>query len=286
VSDFDDPPDAMTRFPTADDAERILTGAEPPADPLARLVAAMRSPATPAERAGSAGAVATIAGTVIAAQTSLTPNRRSRMLTPALSAKAAAIAVATLLAAGTAAAATGNLPDSAQQTVSDTLSHVGVSVPNPHADVNEPDGATGKGPESAPGKGPDATGSAAYGLCTAYANREESTNPHTKRDDAVAFRNLAKAAADADKTVAELCADVTARPSDEETTTTSGERDKPGSLPAGVGNGHGNPPSSVPAGPPSSTPPVSTPHGPPDSTPQGPPDSTPPVSTPHSTGRP
>jgi len=293
VSRSDDPTDAMTRHPTPDDAEKLLTAVPAadgttPTDPLARLLGAMRAPATPAERAGAERAVATVASAVGIAPASTAEHRRSRMLTPLSSAKAATVAVALVLGAGTAAAAaTGSLPGPAQQAVADTLSHVGVSVPNPNSDGHPSDAAPGDGPGSATGHGPDATGDSMYGLCTAYAHGETTTNPHSKRDDAVAFRNLEQAAAAEGETVAELCDGVTP-PSGHRGATPPGGPDV---TPAEPGNGHGNAPAGVGEGRPASTPPVSTPHGPPastppTSTPPGPPASTPPVSTPHATDRP
>src|SRR5689334_17636845 len=93
------------------------------------------------------------------------------MITQLLSGKAlAALAAATILSGGAAAAATGSLPDPVQSTVSNSLSHVGVDVPNPDhvPDTNNSDTnrADSNKPEQTP-VGPDATGPAHAGLCTA-----------------------------------------------------------------------------------------------------------------------
>ena len=115
------------------------------------------------------------------------------MLTSLLSAKlAAAIAVAAVTLGGGAAAAAyaGALPASMQKLAHDTI---GAPAARPV-------------PSGSP-VGPDATGHAAFGLCTAFAHLKAHGSARQK---AVAFRKLATAAGGA-ANVAAYCARV-ARP--------------------------------------------------------------------------
>ncbi|MEO5678547.1 MAG: hypothetical protein ABIS47_02655 [Acidimicrobiales bacterium] len=116
------------------------TDAVPPE--LAPLLAAATDPAFPAELTGEQAAVAAFSATAARPVTPITgatrpPRRR-------LAGKAAALAAvgAFSLAGATAAAATGSLPDSAQDVAHETLTKVGVDVPQGH----------GKGLATAPGQ--------------------------------------------------------------------------------------------------------------------------------------
>lgn len=141
-SDLDD---VLHRFVTRDQADRPLSGqlsADNVGDELAdvaSLFAAMRAPDNAQQAAAGALEAFTISLRGGASPTEL--SRRKPMLTKLLTGKAvAALAAATLLSGGVAAAATGSLPDPLQSTVSKSLSHVGVDVPNPNhkADSNKP----------------------------------------------------------------------------------------------------------------------------------------------------
>jgi len=90
------------------------------------LLAAAAAPTEPGPVPGEAAAL-----TAFRAETSPTPLRRPRMLTSFTPLRAAAAAVGTgvLLTGGMAAAATGSLPGAAQETASEMLARVGVTVP-------------------------------------------------------------------------------------------------------------------------------------------------------------
>jgi hypothetical protein len=78
----------------------------------------------------------------------------------------AALGVAAVAVGGTAAvAATGNLPEASQGIV-----HTASAMPDPTASATAEtaDSTEAPNPSSTP-KGPDATGSAAFGLCNAFA---------------------------------------------------------------------------------------------------------------------
>lgn len=120
--------------------------------------------------------------------------RRPRLLTSLLSAKAAAAAAAAAAALGglATAAYAGALPAPAQQ-----FAHKTIGAPSP-APSHSP-----AAPQGTP-SGPDATGPAAFGLCTAYTHAEVHG---TATQKAVAFRNLAAAAGGAANITA-YCASV------------------------------------------------------------------------------
>lgn len=151
------------------------------------------------------------------------------MLSSLLSAKAAAAAVAAVALGGAASAAyAGALPAPAQK-----LAHDTIGAPSPH-----PSGSPGA---HATPVGPDATGPAAFGLCTAY---KHAMVHGTAAQKSVAFRNLA-AAAGGSANVTAYCATV-AHP---------GASGKPASLPSMVPTSHpSGQPSSHPGGQPSSLP--------------------------------
>ncbi len=116
------------------------------------------------------------------------------MLSSLLSAKAAAAAVAagTVLGGAATAAYAGALPAPAQQ-----FAHNTIGAPSPKASH------TPGAPQATP-VGPDATGPAAFGLCTAYAHAKTHGSASQQ---SVAFRNLAAAAGGA-ANIAAYCAKV------------------------------------------------------------------------------
>jgi hypothetical protein len=227
----------------------LLAGAEP-ADgfapglqPLAEALAALTARAASDELAGEAAALTEFyhrAG--VPAPASRSPHRRHHLLTPLLSARAAAVAAVAALSLGgfATAAFAGALPAPAQQFAHHTFGA-------PAAGGGQPTG-THPGATATPA-GPDATGAAAFGLCTAWAHAKAHG---TGSQQAVAFRNLAAAAGGA-ANVAAYCAAVP----------------HPGASSS---------PTAHPTGPP-----ASRPAGPPTSHPTGPPASHP---TPHATGQP
>jgi len=116
-------------------AERLLAGAVSPDDAppgfagASRLIGDARAHFAPAE----AGNEAVVAAMVAAIQPATAPSithRRKPVLAKILSAKAAAAAAVLALSATGAAAATGNLPDAAQNGLAKAASHVGVNLPN------------------------------------------------------------------------------------------------------------------------------------------------------------
>jgi len=223
----------------AEPAEGLAPGQRPLADALAALTARPASD----ELAGEAAALAEFysrGGVPVPASRSR--NRRHPVLTSLLSARAAAAAaIAALSLGGVATAAfAGALPAPAQQ-----FAHHTFGAPAARGGQT-----TGTHPSAtATPAGPDATGPAAFGLCTAWAHAKAHG---TSSQQAVAFRNLAAAAGGASN-VAAYCAAV------------------PHPGPSSARTAH-------PTGPP-----ASHPTGPPASHPTGPPT---PHPTPHATGRP
>jgi hypothetical protein len=179
--------------PGIDDASlaALLAGAEPAGGvppglrPLADGLAALTAGPAGDELAGEAAALAEFchrAGVPVPARRS--PHRRHPLLTPLLSARAAAAAVLAALSLGgfATAAFAGALPAPAQQ-----FAHHTIGAPAARATP-----ATGTHPGAAgTPAGPGATGPAASGLCTAWAHAQTHGTPSQQ---AVAFRNLATAA--------------------------------------------------------------------------------------------
>lgn len=157
------------------------------------------------------------------------------MLSSLLSAKAAAAAVAATVAAGglATAAYAGALPAPAQQFAHDTI-----GAPSPNASSHP-------SAQSTP-VGPDATGPAAFGLCTAYRHAKAHG---TASQQAVAFRNLAAAAGGA-ASVDAYCSTVPHPGASSSGASSSHPSGKPSSHPSGKPTAH-------PSGRPSSAP---TPH--------------------------
>jgi hypothetical protein len=184
--------------------------AAPGVSELAALVAAARTPAHRSELVGESAAVAAfIAARDNGISSTSTRHRRTSVLSTLLASKLAlaAAAGAVTLSGVSAAAFTGTLPDSAQ-----ALAHRVVGAPAAGDDVTDGDtDATGDetlatvetsetSKPSATPVGPDATGSAAFGLCTAYTAQLRSGQ--TPDQSSVAFRNLAAAAGGPDGVVA------------------------------------------------------------------------------------
>ncbi|MHB1583047.1 MAG: hypothetical protein ACYCU7_04800 [Acidimicrobiales bacterium] len=251
---------------------RIVAADAPPGfQDAARLVHAARGPATAGELVGQDDVVATLAAAVVgdAGASGSTHERRRPMLTKLLTAKMAAAAAAAILGGGAAAAATGSLPTSLQSSVSEGLSSVGISVPNPDAHATghaantasgtaglQGTGATKTAPGTPPTQavGPSATGPALYGLCTAYA----ASGGSPAGNHAVAFRNLSAAAAAKSETVAQYCTGVTppsAMPGGTGASHAPATAGPPSGSATGSGTGQGSTNSHAPAtaGPPSGT---------------------------------
>ena len=234
-------------LPGAEPAEGLLPGLQPVADALAALTARPASD----ELAGEAAALAEFQNRVgVPVPVSRSRHRKHPLPASLQSARAAAVAAVAALGLGgfATAAFAGALPAPAQQFAHHTFGA-------PAAEGGRP---TGIHPSATTTPaGPDATGPAAFGLCTAWAHAKAHG---TSSRRAVAFRNLAAAAGGASN-VAAYCAAVPH---------------------PGASSSH----TAHPAGPPTSHhtgPPAAHPTGPPAAHPTGPPTSHP---TPHATGHP
>jgi len=210
--------------------------------PAAALLAALNAAPQDRELAGHARALAEFrhrGGRPAHARRSA--RRRPRLLTSLLTAKAAAAAAAAAVALGggvAAAAYTRTLPAPAQQFAHNVI---GAPSPSPSASPSHRPGTPQATPARTDAVGPDATGPAAFGLCTAYAHAKAHGTASQK---AVAFRNLAAAAGG----TAKIAAYCTAAPHPG-----SSQSSQPASVPTHP-VGH---PASHPTGKPSSHP---TPH--------------------------
>ena len=173
--------------------EALLSGTplpyEAPADSrlLADLMSALTAPAAADELAGFARARAAYAAScppgLHGSALRRRPSMRDRLHSPKIAA-ALATGVLGLGGLGTAAYA-GALPDAAQD-----IAHHVIGAPGAHPDKGGSHAPAGA-PSSTPA-GPDATGPAAFGLCTAYQHSQAG-------DRSVAFGNLTAAAGGADK---------------------------------------------------------------------------------------
>ena len=257
--------------------ERLLSGALHPDDAppelrhLARVVRAARPQAvsgSPVEQSVVSAFVANAPG--VAGQVQLVG--RKRMLTKFMTVKAASLAAGLLLVGGgAAAAATGSLPASVQSGLSGGLSHVGISIPNPHASeqgkahaadhgsTGAGNGSTGANHGSAAADNSQAGSADLYGQCTAWTavTKAMANNPTAAGHSQADFPKLAAAAKAGNESIAQLCATVS-RPSEGSTTTTTSTTSPTGTEPTHSAG----PPTSVPEGPP-----VSVPEGPPSSLP-------------------
>jgi hypothetical protein len=196
---------------TNDTADAILDGAIAPDDapPGLRDVAVLIHAARPSTLQGPVALedqviIALAAGARIPAPvgSAVDPGRR-RLLTKVVTGKVA-VAAATLIFAGAAAAATtGALPSGIQSTVAHAASHLGVSLPDP-GKRPQPHSLGQSTPKDGPGP---AVGPNAFGLCTAYASVSKdftSTNSPALRSSR-AFAQLAAAAGAKRETVDQYC---------------------------------------------------------------------------------
>jgi hypothetical protein len=190
------------------DLAAVLAGGRPAADAppslqhVADVLAALRAAPASDEARGQGVALAQFRQQVgVSSQLSRSHRRRPNVLSSLLSAKTVAAAAIAAISLGgvTTAAFADKLPAAAQQ-----VAHDAIGAPSPHSSGSEhASNKSGAGHSGTPA-GPNASGSAAFGLCTAYAN---ATQHGTAAQKAVAFRNLSKAAGGwAD--VASFCAGV------------------------------------------------------------------------------
>ena len=188
---------------------------------LADLIAALRAQGQPSELRGEAAAVA--AFSLARSAEAQHESRRRKMLGPLLSAKIAVAAVIGSLAMGgiAAAAYTGSLPDGVQGFAHDTIgapqSHgqdaqdaddqADEDATQPSNEPTDPESSASESPGATKTTpvGPDATGPAAFGLCTAFATSKshEGANQHS-----VAYQSLLSAATAAGQTVEGYCATI------------------------------------------------------------------------------
>jgi hypothetical protein len=261
-------PDHFRSDPLALDegtAERLLAGSLDPADAppayrrVAAVLAAVSAEPGPEELAGEARAVRSLAK-VARSVPNGAPSRRSPVLSKFLTLKAAtAAAIASMVLAGVAGAATGNLPDTAQRVAHrlgapDAHSSATTHDANSHASEAASTRGTGaQGPT-----GPDATGPAKQGLCQAWQSGEGGENG--KKGDSTAFKALAAAAGGADK-VADFCKDVTPGESRAQSSpsSTTPERGDSGDHSQGSGTGAPTPGSGADNGQGQGAPPTSLP---------------------------
>jgi hypothetical protein len=150
---------------------------------------------------------------------------------------AAATTLASLLLAGVAVAATGNLPEPAQRVahrLGAPSAHSSATTHDANSHASEAASTRGTGAHSP--TGPDATGPAKQGLCQAWMSGEGGENG--KKDDSTAFKALAAAAGGADK-VADFCKDVTPGESHAQSSpsSTTPERGDSGDHSQGSGTG-------------------------------------------------
>jgi hypothetical protein len=173
--------------------------------PAAALLAALNAAPQDGELAGHARALAEFRHRGgMPAHARRSARRRPRLLISLLTARAAAAVAAAAAAAlgGVAAAAyTGILPAPAQQ-FAHSMIGAPSSQPSHRPGTPQPSHRPGT-PQATPARtdavGPDATGPAAFGLCTAYAHAKAHGTASQK---AMAFRNLAAAAGGAAKIAA------------------------------------------------------------------------------------
>ena len=221
--------------------------------PTAALLAALNAAPQDGELAGHARALAEFrrrGGMPGHARRSA--RRRRRLLASLLTAKVAAAAAAAAVALGGVAAAayTSTLPAPAQQFA---YSVIGAPSPQPSHRPGTPQPSHRPGtPQATPARtdavGPDATGPAAFGLCTAYAHAKAHGTASQK---AMAFRNLAAAAGGAAK-IAAYCTAVP-HPGSSQSSQPASARTHPASRPTSRPTGKpSSQPTPDPAGLPSS----------------------------------
>jgi hypothetical protein len=229
------------------DLSALLAGSKIPPDASAPLqhvadvMAALRVAPASDEAAGKAAALALFRQRVgVSSHPIRSRRRRPTLISSLLSAKAAAAAAIAVVGLGGVATAAfaGALPSSAQQFAHDTI-----GAPSPHASSSGHANNKADAGHSGTPVGPNASGSAAFGLCTAYKN---ATQHGTAAKKAVAFRNLEKAAGGA-ANVASFCAAVS-HPGTSATPPSGAASPHPSGPPSPHPSG---PPSPHPSGPPS-----------------------------------
>jgi hypothetical protein len=201
---------------------------------VASLLQAARTEPAAGELAREAATVASMKASILGTPVPLHHTRRNNVLSKALAAKAVGVAAVVLLGAGSAAAATGSLPDQAQSTAQHVLANLNISVPGPNSHSNGPHGKSADHPSNnEQSNGPNSH--ANFGLCTAEeAHADAGVTPNTNA-------TVWPSSSTCDTVVKPGPANDNGKPA------------SPGSQ------GTANKPSDTPAGPPSSTPPVSTP---------------------------
>ena len=203
--------------------DRLLDGdfaterTSPDVAALADLLSAAAGPPSDRELAGQTAAIAAFAREreVGGHRRHAPVARRRSMLATILGTKLAAAAAAAAIGFGglAAAAYAGALPEPIQD-----FAHQTVGAPSASSDHSDP-GSQGSthssseasehantGPSGEP-VGPDATGSASYGLCTAFAEEKADNGQVDTRS--VAYRALVQAAGGADN-IDQFCAGMTA----------------------------------------------------------------------------
>ena len=178
-------------------AERLLQGrvgaddAPPGYGTVAELLAACR--ARPSDPPADAALVAAMVEAIDAGPTSNSPvaPRRKPVLSQLLSAKAAAAFAAVALSATGAAAATGTLPDAAQDGVAEAASHIGIHLPSSADDHARQAKDNGKADEDHGKAGED------HGASTdnhgAVVSETARTTEATGRDKGEAVSTVARA---------------------------------------------------------------------------------------------
>ena len=182
----------MNDRPLPDEVTDAVLGTSAPAAGVpadfgdtARLLAGLRRPA----EAGELAALSDTLQLFAAVTTAPTPTRNETpMIATRISRRAAAAAVATVLLVGTAAAAAGGVldspddpvlgepvpsseevaPSSSEEVAPSSSEEVAPSSSEAEAVDDAPESSDEEVPETSEVRGPDATGSAAYGLCTAW----------------------------------------------------------------------------------------------------------------------
>jgi hypothetical protein len=173
--------------------DRMLAG-DPTAEgsaALTALLSAATAPGTSGELAGEKAVLKAFRAAGSGTSLSRTPSRarRTSVLSTFLAGKAVAAAAAGGIAiAGTAAAAyTGNLPDALQDVAAQTIGAPAADATDAPAEHPAPAVTPAGAPTSATPVGPDASGNAAFGLCTAWDKGGVATT-------SVAYDALVKAA--------------------------------------------------------------------------------------------
>jgi hypothetical protein len=255
VSLDDDLPDDVHRFDLDDavlDGGLLPEDAPPALADVAALVRSAQAEPSPGELAGEDRIVAEMAA-VLPDAAGVPDSGRTPLLARIARAKVATIVAASVIGLGAAAAAvaSGTRPSSNARVIeAASTSTTVLDVTLPPSESSTTAGATAArieaastttttaapqtGSSVATAQGPDATGPAAFGLCTAWHDGRETGS----KLNAPPFVNLAIAATSAGKSVAAYCDEVFAAKQAEHSTP---PKATPSSHPGnGNGNGHGN----------------------------------------------